>query len=259
MIQLVCSTSAASITAGIIARDAENDIAACLASVAWADERLVILDTRTRDRTGAIAAELGARVTEHPFENFAQQRNFGLSEARGEWVFYIDTDERATPALAQELRQVAENGAHVGWWVPRRNFLVGHEVRHGGWHPDYQLRLMRRGRARYDPTRQVHEVVQLDGPEGYLREPLVHYNYRTWEQFTRKQRQYIGYETEILYKQGVRPKLWTYLLQPLREFHRRYIRLQGYRDGWFGLWLCLAVAYYYGWCVTVRLGRLWRT
>jgi (heptosyl)LPS beta-1,4-glucosyltransferase len=246
------------ITAGVIARDAAQDIAECLASVAWADERLVILDTRTRDRTGDVAAALGARVAPHPFEDFARQRNYGLAEARGDWVFYIDTDERATPALAAELRQVAEEARHAGWWVPRRNLILGHEVRHGGWYPDYQLRLMRRGRAQYDLTREVHEVVQLDGAEGYLREPLVHHNYRTWAQFTAKQRQYIGYEAQILYKQGVRPRPWTYFLQPLREFRRRYFTLQGYRDGWFGLWLCLAVAYYYGWCTTTQLGRLWR-
>lgn len=246
------------ITAAVIASNAEGDITDCLASLSWADERLVILDTRSADATGELATRLGARVVPHIFEDFARQREFGLSIAQHEWVFYLDTDERATPALAEEVRAAVRQGEHDGWWVPRRNFILGHETRHGGWYPDYQLRLMRRGRAHYDMTREVHEIVLLEGSEGYLRAPLLHHNYRTMPQFIAKQRQYIAYEAQILFKQGVRPKPWTYLLQPLREFRRRYLTLQGYRDGWHGLRLCLLVAYYYGFLVTMRLGRLWK-
>ena len=86
----------------------------------------------------------------------------------------------------------------VGWWVPRRNFIWGFEIRHGGWYPDYQLRLLKLGCAHYDTTRQVHEIVHLDGAEGWLREPLIHHNYRTMGQFVAKQRQYVALEAEIL-------------------------------------------------------------
>jgi hypothetical protein len=247
-----------SITVGIIASKAADDIADCLESVAWADERLVILDTRSADATGSIAERLGARVVPHVFENFAQQRNFGLEIARGDWLFYIDTDERATPALSEEIRRATASGERSGWWVPRRNIILGHETRHGGWYPDYQLRLMRRDVVRYDPAREVHEIVILPGEAGYLQEPLVHYNYRTMAQFAAKQRQYTQYEARILRKQGIRPRPWTYFAQPWREFWRRYVTLEGYRDGWHGLRLCLLVAYHYGFVVTLRLGRLWR-
>lgn len=252
------SDTAPCITAAIIASNAEGDIADCLESVAWADDRLVILDTRSADATGELAERLGARVVSHVFQDFARQREFGLSIAQGAWVFYIDTDERATPALAEEIRAAVREGEHAGWWVPRRNFILGCETRHGGWYPDYQLRLMRCDRAHYDLTREVHEIVEIEGSEGYLHEPLLHYNYRTMAQFVAKQRLYIAYEAQILFKQGVRPKVRTYLAQPLREFQRRYIALQGYRDGWHGLRLCALVAYYYGFLVTVRLAQLWR-
>ena len=134
------------------------------------------------------------------------------------------------------------DGGYDGWWVPRRNLIFGREVRHGGWYPDYQLRLLRVGRAHYDPAREVHEVVLLDGPEGYLSCPLWHHNYRTLGQFAAKQRQYVDLEAGIRLKQGVRPKPWTYLAQPLREFWRRYVRLKGYRDGWLGLVLAALIA-----------------
>jgi hypothetical protein len=146
----------------------------------------------------------------------------------------------------------------VGWWVPRRNFILGKEIRYGGWHPDYQLRLLKLGAAHYDLTRPVHEVVLLEGQEGFLREPLIHYNYRTLRQFVAKQHQYVAYEAQIRHQQGIRPKPWTYILQPLREFWRRYITLQGFRDGVHGLLLCALVAYYYGLVVTWQLGRLRR-
>lgn len=246
------------LTVGILARDNEQEIVACLESASWADETLVILDTRSTDRTALLAESLGARVVQSEFRDFAQQRNFGLSQATTDWLFYVDTDERATPALGEEIRRVIATEDRAGWWVPRRNLIWGHEVRHGGWFPDYQLRLLRVGRAQYDPTRQVHEVVILEGPEGHLQCPLLHYNYRTMGQFAAKQGQYVDLEAGIRYKQGTRPKPWTYVLQPLREFWRRYVRLGGWRDGFTGLVLSTLIAYYYGYRVTVALGRLWR-
>ena len=246
------------VSVAILARNSEDEIADCLRSVAWADERIVILDTRSTDGTASIAREFGARVVPHDFQDFARQREFGLSLPQGDWLFYVDSDELATPALACEIGRVIEDDTRVGWWVPRRNFIWGHEIRHGGWHPDYQLRLLRLGHAHYDLTREVHEIVELDGPEGYLQEPLLHYNYRTLTQFFHKQKQYVGYEATILRNKGIHPKPWTYLLQPLREFWRRYVRLKGFKDGAHGLALCLLVAYFYGFLVTVRLARLWR-
>jgi hypothetical protein len=246
------------VAVAVLASNNASLIGDCLQSVAWADELLVILDARSQDRTAEIAQSLGARVVVHPFVDFARQREFGLSLSGQEWLFYLDSDERATPELAAEIREVIEQGAAVGWWVPRRNYMWGHEVRHGGWHPDYQLRLLRLGCAHYDLVREVHEVVVLAGAEGHLRQPLIHLNYATWASFVAKQRQYVPYEAQILAKQGVRPHLWTYLLQPLREFWRRYVQLQGYKDGFVGLAVCAAVAYYYGFGVTVALGRLQR-
>ncbi len=248
----------AKLSAAVLAGNSEDDIAECLVSLDWADERIVILDTRSTDRTAGIADLLGARVVPNAFVDFAQQREFGLTLPQHEWLFYVDSDERGTPALGEEIRRAVQREDVVGWWVPRRTFIWGCEIRHGGWSPDYQLRLLKLGHVHYDPQRRVHELPILDGDAGYLSEPLIHYNYRTFRQFVDKQRQYIAYEADILFQRGVRPKPWTYGLQPLREFWRRYVRLGGWRDGLCGLVLCAAVAWYYGFVVTVKLGRLWR-
>ena len=246
------------ISVAILARDNEAQIGACLDSVSWADERIVLLDTRSQDGTAAVAEARGARVVRHRFGDFGAQREFGLGLPSHPWLLYVDSDERATPALGAEIRRVVQQEACVGWWVPRRNLIWGHEIAHGGWYPDYQLRLLKLGHAHYDPARPVHEVVLLDGRAGHLTEPLVHHNYATAAEFVHKQRGYIAYEAEILRDRGVRPKPWTYISQPLREFWRRYVVLQGYRDGWAGLALCALVAYYYGFRTTVALGRLRR-
>ncbi len=246
------------ITVGVLASDNEDIIAECLKSAAWADELLVILDDRSSDHTAEIAQDLGAQVIPHRFEDFASQRNFGLEQTHTEWLFYLDSDERTTPALGQEVRQRAQEDSYAGWWVPRRNYIWGKETRHGGWYPDYQLRLLRVGRARYDPTRRVHEVVRLDGPEGYLQEHLLHYNYTSLAQFVAKQRQYVDLEAHIRLQEGVRSRPRHLLTQPLKEFWRRYITLEGYRDGWHGLKLCALVAYYYGFQVNRRLRQLRR-
>lgn len=246
------------LSVGILACNNEAIIADCLRSVIWADDVFVVLDTRSTDHTADIARAKGARIVPHRFENFAAQREFGLSQARGKWLFYLDSDERATHHVEGEVRRVIEDDAFSGWWVPRRNIIWGKEIRHGGWYPDYQLRLVKVGSAHYDPQRKVHEVVNLDGEAGYLENPLIHYNYRTFAEFTRKQQQYVPYEAHIRYEEGKRPKAWTYLSQPIREFWRRYVILKGYKDGIWGLILCSLVAYYYGFLVTVQLGRLWR-
>ena len=117
-------------------------------------------------------------------------------------------------------------------------------MRGGGWFPDYQLRLLRRGRAYYDPGRPVHEVVKLEGEAGYLEEVLVHYNYDTIGQFRRKMGRYTTFEARILKEQGIRLQPWTYVTMPLREFWRRFFSLRGYKDHVFGLLFCGLMAWY---------------
>ena len=229
-----------------LARDEERNIVDCLRSVEWADERLVVLDPRTTDRTGELAREAGARVVERTFTDFADQHQAALSLARYDWVLSLDADERVTPELAQEVREAIGRESPVGWWVPRHNIIWGREIRHAGWYPDYQLRLMRRDRARYDPGRPVHELVILDGEAGYLRNALVHYNYRTVGEFLRKQDHYAALHARALRAAGVRPRWRSLLGQPAREFWRRFVTLEGYRDGGHGLLLSVLVAYYQG-------------
>ena len=217
-----------------------------------------MFDSFSTDRTVDLACQAGAEVIQHPFRNFAQQRNAALEVARTDWVFFVDADERCTDALAQEIREVAKTDEHPVWATPRDNYLFGHLTRGAGWFPDYQARLFLVGRSMYDPAREVHELPLFEGTLGLLQHTLIHYNYDTLAQFHEKHRRYAELDAGILFKQGVRPRARNFVLQPLREFRRRFFTLKGYQDGLHGLQLCALLAYY-NLDMYRRLRRMWAT
>lgn len=249
------------IAAVILTLNEARHIAACLATLAWADTRLVF-DSFSGDETPALARASGATVVQNRFVNYAQQRNDALAWAAAQtppvdWVFFVDADERCTPALAAELRAVVEDPTCDVWAVPRHNFIFGKLTLGAGWFPDFQARLFRVGKADFEPARAVHEVARHQGEMGRLRATLDHYNYDSVAQFHEKQRRYAEYDAGILFKQGARPKPRNFVLQPLREFRRRFFSLGGYRDGAHGLRLSALMAWY-SFDMYRRLARMWR-
>jgi len=221
------------VSAVVLTGNVERHLGACLRGLAWADE-VMILDGGSRDRTVAIAEAAGARVERRPFDDFAHQRQAALERARGDWVFFVDDDERVSDGLAAEVRAAAASESAAAYWVPRRNYIWGRWIRGGGWFPDCQLRLLRRDRARYDLGGLVHEVARVDGPIGQLSCALVHYNYETVGQFLGKQRHYAALEARMQIARGERGRARRLLSMPLRELWRRYVRLDGRRDGRHG-------------------------
>ncbi len=215
---------------------------------------LIVLDSRVDEATEAVARTVADRVIVSEFVNFSVQRNRALDAAKGEWVFFIDADERCTPALAQEIIEALDQSEYAAFRAPRRNILFGHEVRHTGWWPDYQVRLLKRDSCRYDETREVHELPVVAGRTGTLAEPLIHYNYETWGQFVRKQWAYARYDAKALYATGRRASPRNMLGQPLRELKRRFIDYQGYKDGLLGLTLSIAMGIY----TAETYRQLWR-
>ncbi len=252
------ATKSARIGAVVLTLNEQRHIGECLASLAWADDRLVF-DSFSSDQTVDIARQAGARVIQNKFENYAQQRNDALAACAGmvDWVFFVDADERCTPELASEIRTVTTEPKHDVYSVPRHNFLFGKLTKGAGWYPDFQARLFRVGRVGFDPLREVHEGVKSDSDMCYLQNVLVHYNYDSVGQFHLKQRKYTEYDASILFKQGIRPKPRNFVLQPLREFRRRFFLLKGYTDGLHGLHLSLLMAYY-NFDMYRRLARMWK-
>ncbi len=238
------------LSVAIIARDEERHIGNALASVTGlADELVVLIDERTSDNTATICRSAGARVLIEPWRGFPAQRNRALEVCRGEWVLFLDADERITPELAPEIRALLARPAQhtdppAGYWIPRHNQFFGRILRGGGWYPDHQLRLLQRGRAYYDEARLVHELTILDGPAHTLNGHLLHLNIERFDELWRKQRDYAFQEARTLYSQGRRTRWRNFIGAPAREFYRRYWQLGGWRDGVIGLLLCATLAYF---------------
>ena len=247
----------------ILTKNEEQHIGACLDSLAWADRR-VVFDSFSTDRTCEIAREHGAEVMQHPFRDYASQRNAAMQAVEAEWIFFVDADERATPELAEEIASLVAHGGPTstlsdvaGWYVPRHNYLFGQLTRGAGYWPDYQMRLLKRGCARYD--RPASEIVELEGQSGYLQKALVHYNYATVAQFRQKQTFRIDFEAMNLYRRGEKYRFYSPYYMAVRHFWWRFVTLKGYRDGLRGLRLCLLLAYYFGYRYYRRLGQLYRS
>jgi glycosyltransferase involved in cell wall biosynthesis len=246
------------LAAVILTYNEAPNIVDCIDSLRWADE-IIVFDSFSEDDTVDLARQAGAAVGQEKFQNYAQQRNAALDymtpQDNNLWVFFVDADERGTPDLGEEIRQIIETRPEAGGFVPRHNYIFGRLTTGAGWYPDYQLRLLRHGRARYE--RPVHEIAEVDGEIGYLQNPLIHFNYEDPAHFHAKQRKYNDYDAGILKQQGIKPKPYTPYSQALRQFRWRFVTLKGYRDGAHGLRLSIYLAYY-EWLKYRRLAALWR-
>jgi glycosyltransferase involved in cell wall biosynthesis len=227
----------ANISVIIITKNEADNIRACLESVKWADE-IVIVDSGSTDSTAEICRELGAKVHVHDWPGFGLQKNRALSYAVHDWVFSIDADERVTPELQSQLTKAMESNIENGYYVPRLSQFCGKFIRHSGWYPDYVLRLFRRTKGRFSDD-MVHERVILEGTAGKLTSPLLHYSYLDEADVQRKTDQYAKTGALQMYKNG---KSASYADAPLRAgwaFLRTYLLRLGFLDGIAGFDIAL--------------------
>jgi len=218
-----------------------RNLPGCLESVRWADELLVV-DSGSTDSTREIAEASGARVLVHRYESAARQKNWALPQLRHPWVLILDADERLSPELQKEIQAVLSGDApYDGYFLQRRSFFLGRQIRHCGWDRDRILRLFRNGRGRYD-DRRVHETLQLQGRAGMLQAPLLHFTYRTFRDYLDKLERYSERGADDLRAAGRRPSVLDLLVRPPARFVRMYLLQRGFQDGIHGLLLCTLTA-----------------
>jgi glycosyltransferase involved in cell wall biosynthesis len=241
------------LSACIIARDEADRIQACLESVSFCDEILVV-DAHSTDATREIAAACGARVVERDWPGHVAQKEFAVRAASHDWVLCVDADERVSDALRAEILRLREAGFpdHAGWRMPRLSAYLGRWIRHGSWHPDYQLRLFDRRRGRWG-GRDPHDRVELDGAPGTLRGALLHHPYRDLADHLARIDRYTTIQADQLFADGRRARLSDLWLRPAWRFTRFYLIEAGCLDGWRGLVLALLAAHY----VRLRWLKLW--
>jgi glycosyltransferase involved in cell wall biosynthesis len=216
----------------IITKNEALNIRACLESVAWADE-IIVVDSGSADDTVAICREFTTHVYIHDWPGFGAQKNCALDYANKDWVLSLDADERVTPELhAQLIKAMAEAGKD-GFYIPRLSQFCGRFIRHSGWYPDYVLRLFKRAKGRFSDD-LVHESVILQGSAGKLSSPLLHYSYMNETDVNRKVEQYASAAALQMFNSG---KAVSGADAPVRAgwaFLRTYCLRLGFLDGTAG-------------------------
>lgn len=216
----------------VIAKDEEEMIRDCLERVTWAEE-IILVDTGSTDKTLAIAKKTipEIKIVKTKKGSFSDWRNLGLKKASGEWVFYVDADERVSPELKKEIKQVIQEEKYDYFIMPRLNNLLGKNMRYGGWYPDYVTRVFKRKKL-IGWQGKIHESPIVKGKKGQLKNELLHIAHRSISTMVLKTIQWARLEAEQFYQQKAKPVSWYHLLLlPTKEFLRRVFWLQGFRDG----------------------------
>lgn len=234
----------------VITRNESAHIDACLASVSWADE-VIVVDSESTDDTVARARARGARVIVRPWPGYAAQKNWAAEQASSDWILSIDADERVTPQLAAEIREVLKGPAAPGYRVPRVTWHLGRWIRTTDWYPDYQLRLYDRRRARW-ASRRVHESVTADGPVARLTHDLQHYAYRDISHHHATMDRYTTLAAGELFEAGKSASFLDLAVHPPAAFLRNYVLRRGCLDGTVGFIISVMNAYY----VFLKLAKL---
>ena len=237
----------------VIAYNDEPNMRACLESVAWADE-LIVVDSYSTDATEKISREFTDKVFQHEFHGFGRLRNEAVAHASHDWVFSLDTDERATPELQEEIYRVINSAeATDAYFVPRKNYFLGRWIRHCGWYPDYrQPQLFRKDRLRYRDE-LVHESFDVDGSIGYLKAPALQYPFRDIDHYLAKMDRYSDLMAQRMVIQGTPFQPHQLVTHPLFTFVKMYFLRAGFRDGMPGVILSSLYAYY----TFIKYAKLW--
>ncbi|MBI4570870.1 MAG: glycosyltransferase family 2 protein [Chloroflexi bacterium] len=204
----------------------------CRRSIEWAGE-WVVVDSGSTDGTVALARRLSARVYERPFDNFSNQKNYAVEQARGDWVLMLDADERVSPGLRDEIELVLRRADGPSCYaMPRQNMHFGRWLKYGGQYPDWSYRLFRKGTAHL--VGDVHEQLEYLGDAGRLRHPIVHHSFPTLADWIRKMDRQTTHEAGFAFERGARASWADVTLRPVYWFLRMYIAQRGFLDGGAG-------------------------
>lgn len=225
----------------VLTKDEEKNIEKCLGALKWCDE-IIIIDDYSEDKTREIAKKLGARVFKHYLNNnFAQQRNFALEKAKGEWVLFVDADERITPELAREIKQEVKKDEGYAFVFKRQDYFMGKPLKYG---ETAQVRLLRIAKKDGKWKRAVHEVWKTKWRTKTLKNPILHYPHPTISDFLRQINFHSTLHAEALRKEGISFSLFRLIFNPLGKFLQNYIWRLGFLDGMPGFVMALMMSFH---------------
>ncbi len=240
------------LSAIILAKNAENLIADCLDSVSFCDE-IIVIDDNSSDRTPEIAKHMGASVFPYVSESFAKKRNLGLKKAKGKWVLYLDVDERLSPSLIEEIKQVTDSKRDLNsaYRLQRQNYYLGNNP----WpNVEFLERLFKKSKL-IEWYGDVHESARVDGPIGEITIGVIkHYTHQDLTSMLNKTIHWSKIEAELRYK-AAHPKMvsWRFFRVMITAFYDSYIKQKGYRIGTAGLIESIFQSY----SMFITYARLW--
>jgi len=220
----------------VITKDEEKNISDCLKSVQWADE-IVVVDSESSDRTVELAKEFTQKIYIRKWEGYVPQKKYALSLASNEWVLSLDSDERITPELKDEILKLSP-GSFSGFKIKRKNFLIKKEISSCGWEKDYQLRLFKKDKTSLS-DRLVHEKFIVDGEVSTLKNPMLHYTFSSFSDYLNKINSYTSLKAQELFKKKNKIGGWTIFSHTMTAFFAFYIVRKGFKDGVYGLIISL--------------------
>ena len=249
------------ISAVVLSHNDEKTIIACLESLSWCDE-IIVIDDFSIDKTIDIAKKLGARVYQRHLDNdFASQRNFGLSKAKGEWVLFVDSDEVVMESLQNEIKESIQSTKCNGFYLKRRDFIFGRYLRHGETNRVRLLRLAKKEAG--DWVRPVHEVwspyAKASGDKnviGELNEPLEHFPHQNVAQFLEEINRYSTLNARYLFTQKIGVTWWQVVGYPVGKFFLNYFFYLGFLDGTAGAMIAIFMSFH-SFLVRAKLWQLW--
>jgi glycosyltransferase involved in cell wall biosynthesis len=233
------------LSALVVCGNEAHNIADCLESVAWCDE-IVVVDSFSTDGTLEIARRYTGRVFQRAWPGFIEQKQFALEQATGDWVLNLDADERCTDALREAILAAlgsADAQGVAGFEVRRHVFYLGRWIDHGGWYPDWKLRVACRDRARFTGV-EPHDRFVADGPVRRLHADLVHFTYRDFAHQLRTVDRFSDVVAAQSRKEGRRFSMLDALLHPPAKFLECYVWKRGFLDGWPGFVIAMTTAFY---------------
>lgn len=230
-------------SAAIICLNEEHNIGDCLKSLSWCDE-IVVVDSGSTDRTVEIAQKHTDRVIHNDWPGYVNQKNFALEQTTGDWVICLDADERCTPELKEAfLKATEKDDAPDGFLVRRHVHYLGRWINHGGWYPDWSLRFIRKGRAKWEGI-DPHDKLVCTGETARLDADLIHYTYRDFAHHIRVAQRFSDVVSDEWIKQGRCFSLIKAIFHPPIKFFECYIWKAGFLDGWAGFVIAITSSFY---------------
>lgn len=224
------------ISAVIITKNEEKIIEGCLKSLKWVDE-IILVDCGSTDKTINIAKKYTKSIYRQPWKGFPEQRNYGISKAKGDWIISIDADERVSKKLEIEITSTVKKNPHFSAFAIRRyNIFLGKLMLHGGWNPDYPIRLFKKTQAYFNENQRIHEELVVKGNLGKMENPLYHLSHRDISSNLIKTREYAILSSKEMFDNNY-PRVTeiNLITSMISHFFNRYIRAKGYKDGMEGL------------------------